>query len=70
MKYRLYVDEVGNSGLSAKLQHPNERYLSLTGIIVDLEHVDQVVAPELEALKRKFLRRMWMSRLCCIESSL
>jgi hypothetical protein len=40
VKYRLYVDEVGNPGLSASLQHPNERFLSLTGVIIELGHVD------------------------------
>lgn len=56
MKYRLYVDEVGNSGLGAKLQHPNERYLSLTGVIIELDHVDADVAPQLEALKRRYFK--------------
>jgi hypothetical protein len=56
MKYRLYVDEVGNSGLGANLQHPNERYLSLTGVVIELDYVDTKVAPQLEALKRRFFR--------------
>ncbi len=56
MKYRLYIDEVGNSGLSARLQHPNERYLSLTGVIIELHHVDSVVAPQLEGLKRQYFK--------------
>jgi hypothetical protein len=56
MKNRLYVDEVGNPGLSAKFQHPNERYLSLTGVVIGLEHVDSFVAPQLEELKRRFFK--------------
>ena len=36
MKYRLYVDEVGNSDLGSS-KDPNHRYLSLTGIILELE---------------------------------
>ena len=56
MKHRLYVDEVGNSGLGANLKHSNERYLSLTGVIFELDHVDLVVAPQLEALKRRYFK--------------
>jgi len=33
MKYRMYVDEVGNSDLGASLD-PNHRYLSLTGVVL------------------------------------
>lgn len=53
MKYRLYIDEVGNSDLGAS-QDPNHRYLSLTGVIMDLDYVDQVVYPSLEGLKRRY----------------
>jgi len=56
MKYRLYIDEVGNSGLSAKFQHPNERYLSLTGVIIELHYVDSVVAIQIEELKRRYFK--------------
>ena len=53
MKYRLYVDEVGNSDMGAS-EDPNHRYLSLTGIIVELGYVDGVLHPRLEALKKRF----------------
>lgn len=53
MKYRLYTDEVGNSDLGAS-QDPNHRYLSLTGVILDLDYVDRVVFPSVEGLKRKY----------------
>lgn len=53
MKYRLYVDEVGNSDLGAS-KNPNHRYLSLTGVIFDLEYVESTVFPAVEALKRKY----------------
>lgn len=53
MKYRLYIDEVGNSDMGAS-QDPNHRYLSLTGVILELGYVDQVVHPQLEDLKRRF----------------
>lgn len=35
MKYRLYIDEVGSSDMGAS-HEPNHRYLSLTGIIMEL----------------------------------
>ena len=53
MKHRLYVDEVGNSDMGAS-QNPNHRYLSLTGVILELGYVDQVVFPRLEDMKRRF----------------
>ena len=52
MKYRIYIDEVGNPDLDSS-EHPNHRYLSLTGVIFDLEHVDVCVHPKLESLKRR-----------------
>lgn len=52
-KYRMYIDEVGNSDMGAS-ENPNHRYLSLTGVVMEIEYVDQVVFPQLEALKKKF----------------
>lgn len=49
----MYVDEVGNSDLGAS-HDPNHRYLSLTGVILELEYVNSVVFPALENLKRKY----------------
>ncbi len=49
----MYIDEVGNSDLGAS-QDPNHRYLSLTGVILELGYVDSVVFPALENLKRKY----------------
>ncbi len=53
MKYRLYIDEVGNPDLESS-ENPNHRYLSLTGVIIDLDHVETTVYPEIEALKGKY----------------
>lgn len=53
MKYRIYVDEVGNSDLGAS-QDPNHRFLSLTGVIMELGYVEAVVFPALEQLKRTY----------------
>lgn len=52
-KYRLYVDEVGNADLGAS-HNPNHRYLSLTGVIIDLDYVAAVDAPSIEEVKRTF----------------
>ena len=52
-KYRMYVDEVGNPDLESS-DNPNHRFLSLTGIIIDLDYVREVLHPEMEALKVKY----------------
>jgi len=53
IKYRIYIDEVGNSDLKSS-EDPNHRYLSLTGVIFELEYVKEVLNPELENLKKEF----------------
>jgi len=53
MKYRIYIDEVGNSDLESS-ENPNHRFLSLTGVILDLEYVQSTIFPEIEALKWSF----------------
>ena len=53
MKYRLYIDEVGNSDLGAS-EDPNHRYLSLTGVIFELNYVKEILHPTLEALTSKY----------------
>jgi hypothetical protein len=55
MKYRMYVDEVGNADLDSS-DDPNHRFLSLTGVIAELGHVERVIHPQMEALKRSFFR--------------
>ena len=55
MKYRIYIDEVGNSDLDSS-EDRNHRFLSLTGVIVNLDHVETVIHPEMEALKARFFR--------------
>ncbi len=54
-KYRIYIDEVGNPDLESS-DNPNHRFLSLTGVILELGHVEQTVHPQMEALKAKFFR--------------
>jgi hypothetical protein len=53
MKFRLYIDEVGNPDMGAS-EDPNHRYLSLTGVILELGYVEQTVHPRMEAMKREF----------------
>jgi hypothetical protein len=53
MKYRLYVDEVGNPDLRAS-KDSNHRYLSLTGVIFELEYVATTVFPTIEQMKRDY----------------
>ncbi|MFA6570198.1 MAG: DUF3800 domain-containing protein [Bacteroidota bacterium] len=52
-KYRIYIDEVGNSDLKNSID-PNHRYLSLTGIILDLNFVKNTLTKEIESLKEKY----------------
>jgi hypothetical protein len=52
-KYRIYIDEVGNNDLGSSYD-PNHRYLSLTGVIFELEYVKNIFQPALENLKSKY----------------
>ena len=49
-RYRLYIDEVGNPDLKNS-ENLNHRFLSLTGVIIDLTYVQRRIHPDLEALK-------------------
>ena len=49
----MYVDETGNSNLRNS-DNPNQRFFSLTGVIVSLTHVRDKMHPEIEALKRLY----------------
>lgn len=55
-KYRLYIDESGNSDLKHS-DDLNHRFLSLTGIIVSLQHIQETIHPEMEALKESIFWR-------------
>lgn len=54
--YRIYIDEVGTHDL-VHADDPNQRFLSLTGVILESEYVLQVLQPELDQLKRTFFQR-------------
>lgn len=55
MKHRIYIDEVGNPDLESS-ENPNHRFLSLTGVMLELGYVESFVHPQMEALKAKFFR--------------
>jgi Protein of unknown function (DUF3800) len=55
MKYRIYIDEVGNSDIKSS-GNDNHRFLCLTGVIFNLEYVAKTVQPELEQLKTKYFQ--------------
>jgi hypothetical protein len=48
----MYVDEVGNPDLESS-DIPNHRFLSLSGVICDLDFATDILHPEMEALKAK-----------------
>ena len=52
-KFRMYVDETGDAGLN-RADDPRHRFLSLTGVIIDLAHVRFNVYPEMESLKSRY----------------
>ena len=52
-KYRIYIDETGNSDLKAS-GNQNHQYLCLAGVVMDLDYVQNVFQPKLEQLKKDF----------------
>lgn len=50
--YRMYLDEVGHADLKA-CSDPNGRYLSLTGVVFEVDYHDRTVTAWLERLKEK-----------------
>jgi hypothetical protein len=55
LKYRIYIDEVGNPDLESS-DNPNHRFLSLTGVILELGYVAAVVHPQMEEIKHKYFQ--------------
>jgi len=53
MKFRIYIDEVGNHDLK-NVDGPNERFLSLTGVVFELDYVRKMLFPQVEGLKNKY----------------
>ena len=53
MKYRMYVDEVGNPDIASS-DNPLHRFLSLTGVIIDLNYVRSTFHAQIEQLKSAY----------------
>ncbi|MEI6091224.1 MAG: DUF3800 domain-containing protein [bacterium] len=51
----MYIDECGNPGLETS-ENPNHRFLSLTGIILELKYSAEILHPEIEELKKKYFQ--------------
>ncbi len=52
-KYRLYIDETGNADLK-NVDNQNQRFLSLTGVIISLSYIAEKMYPEMETLKSRY----------------
>jgi hypothetical protein len=53
--YRIYIDEVGNHDMG-HVEDPNERFLGLTGVIVEGEYIIKTLRPDMDNLKLSFFR--------------
>lgn len=53
MRYRLYIDEVGTADMRPGLKE-QQRFLSLTGVIVNLTYSLETLTPRLESLKERY----------------
>ena len=51
-RYRIYIDESGNSDLG-HCDDPNHRYLSLTGVIIENEYAKSFLIDDMQLLKDK-----------------
>jgi hypothetical protein len=49
-RYRMYVDEVGDFSLKS-INHPVNKYLSLTAVVAEVSYVSHTVQPMLDDLK-------------------
>ena len=53
--YRIYIDEVGNHDL-VHADDPNQRFLGLTGVILESDYTLRVLRPEMERIKVEFFQ--------------
>ena len=53
-KYRIYIDETGNPDLNSS-NNTNHRFLTLTGVIINMEYVRSVIHPDVELIKNEIL---------------
>jgi hypothetical protein len=53
--YRIYIDEVGNHDL-VHAEDPNQRFLSLTSVVLESQYALHTLRPEPEQRKREFFQ--------------
>ena len=53
--YRIYIDEVGNHDM-VHTNDPNQRFLGLTGVIIEAQHMLNTIRPEMEEIKAQFFQ--------------
>lgn len=53
--YRIYIDETGNHDMN-HVQELNQRFLALTGVIIETNNNMDVIQPDLDNLKRKYFK--------------
>jgi Protein of unknown function (DUF3800) len=51
--YRIYIDETGNHDMT-HADDPNQRFLALTGVILESEYNISVIQPDMDTIKRQF----------------
>jgi hypothetical protein len=51
--HRIYIDEVGNHDLT-HADDPNQRFLSLTGVILEAAYTTHTLQPEMDEIKRRY----------------
>jgi hypothetical protein len=54
--YRIYIDETGNHDMN-HAEELNQRFLALTGVIIETTHNMDVIQPDIGTLKRKFFKK-------------
>ncbi len=51
--FRMYVDEVGNHDMT-HADDPNQRFLSLTGVVLESSYIVRILQTEMDQIKREF----------------
>ena len=54
--YRIYIDETGNHDMT-HADDENQRYLALSGVILESGYNKSIFQPDVEAIKRKFFQQ-------------
>lgn len=54
-KYRIYIDESENADLKSS-NVTKERFLSLTGVIIEIDYVDKFLHDDMEKFKKSFFK--------------